>query len=88
MTHSHVCRMFHTLLHMRHTHVNAVSVISHTNMRCVASMNELCHAYEWVRSHLSCAISTDEWCHTHEAYTRECRKRHITHKNEMCGKYH
>jgi len=52
-------------------------------------MNESCHTYEWVMSHIwmSHITHTDELCHTCKWIASNIRMDHITHINGSCHRY-
>ena len=58
-------------------------------MRHVTQINESCHTYEWVMSHiwLSHVTHMNESCHTYECVTLHKWISHVTHMNESRHTY-
>jgi len=52
-------------------------------------MNESCHKYAWVMSHIwrSHVTYTNESCHAYEGVMSHIRMSHVTHMNESCHTY-
>ena len=52
-------------------------------------MNESCHTYEWVMSHIwmSHVTQMNESCHTYEWVMSYIWMSHVTHMNESCHTY-
>jgi len=52
-------------------------------------MDESCHTYQWVMSHISMSHVTrmNESCHTYEWVMSHIRMSHVTHTNESCHTY-
>ena len=58
-------------------------------MSHVTHINEPCHTYEWVMSHIwmSHVTHMNEPCHTYEWVMSHMRMSHVTYMNESCHTY-
>ena len=58
-------------------------------MSHVTHMNESCHTYEWVMSHIWMGHVThmNESCHTYAWVMSHIRMHHVTHMNKSCYTY-
>ena len=67
------------LSHATQTNYSQVSF----GMSHVTHMNESCHTYEWVVSHIWMrhVTNTNELCHTYERVISHVGMRHVTHRN-------
>jgi len=71
-------------------HVDFMSVLLFycANNAHATRMDELCHAYEWVISHMWIHVTIiNESCHTYEWVMSHIWMSHVTHMNESCHTY-